>query len=102
MDVIVAILIIVGVIVFATVLLGIWLAILGISLFVSIIKRMFGGGRARQLPPPIRGVAVPQHWRVCSNQLCAAQNPPGARFCRRCGQREVPAVPVTARRVAAW
>lgn len=37
---------------------------------------------------------------VCRNGQCRQGNPPGARFCRRCGQPMVRTVQVVARRAA--
>jgi hypothetical protein len=35
---------------------------------------------------------------TCGNEQCRATNPPGARFCRRCGRAFAPAQPVAVRR----
>jgi hypothetical protein len=50
-----------------------------------------------------REVSVePSSTVTCSRERCRASNPPGARFCRRCG-RVLPAVEhVPVRRVAMW
>jgi hypothetical protein len=89
------ILIFIAVITVTAVVFGIWV-------FVTILRGIFrgvaylaGAPAKPQLPSAARGV-------TCPHDNCHANNPPIARFCRRCG-RELPHPQrVSVRRAAMW
>ena len=73
-------LIVVGLII-ASIVLGVWLLV---TIIKAIAGAIFGGTRAvlgvgrRPYQPPML--------QPCGQVRCHAMNPPGARFCRRCGK----------------
>ena len=101
-EVVVTLLAFFGVITVTAVIFGVWVVV---SL-LRIAFRMIGWG-ARLLFPPLtpprqRTIDVHASTVKCDRPRCSAGNPPGARFCRRCGQRLAGQQRVAVRRVAMW
>ena len=102
------ILIFVVVIAIAALLFGAWLTVSLIKHAVSTARWLFSARKPVKLHAPVQAMPLralpPLLWEpvICRNQLCVAHNPPGSRFCRRCGQRQVQPVAVQVGRVAAW
>lgn len=96
MEWLLVILIFLGVIAVTAVLFGGWV----IVIIATFIWRMLGGFsrgfRRRRIAGGSNGGLA------CANSLCRAANPPGARFCRRCGSAIPPAERVIVRRAAMW
>ncbi|MDB5292856.1 MAG: hypothetical protein JWL69_4097 [Phycisphaerales bacterium] len=97
MDLVFATLIFIAVIVVTMIFFGGWVVVM----IVRTVARAFGGPRTapvgRQVsysPPPIQQLAR------CPQTRCMADNPAGARFCRRCGQAMEAGRAVRVRRVA--
>ena len=90
-DFVITFIIFFGVMAVTAVLFGGWV-------LVSILRfcaRMIGG---RALPTAMQ-IA---NGRMCRNHQCRTVNPPGARFCRRCGRELENAEPMVARRATQW
>lgn len=105
MEVLVAILIFLAAIAIGFVAFCAWLAVRIIALLLMILWNVIAGFRStrpRKLPPRQGTLPVSLEPTTCSNRLCVAQNPPGARFCRRCGQRQARPLLVPVRRAAVW
>jgi ribosomal protein L40E len=105
MEGIVVILIFFAVIALTALIFVAWLIASVFRLGLCLLSWMFGGKarHVRAIQHPERPMMIPSHSAeplVCSNRLCVALNPPGARFCRRCGTRQVQPLPVIARRAA--
>jgi hypothetical protein len=97
MHLVLAPLIVFAVIVVTVIFFGGWVVVT----IVRTIARAFGGPRTapvgRQVsysPPPIQQLVR------CPQTRCMADNPAGARFCRRCGQAMEAGKAVRVRRVA--
>jgi len=74
-------------------------------LIVSIVRVMFRMIVALFSPAPSssrRGTSSPPALVMCTNARCRGPNPPGARFCRRCGVALPAAQRVAVRRAAMW
>lgn len=91
-----------GVIAVTVVVFGIWL----IVTVVRMIARAIGGGscmsRPDALPAPPRSIARELLSVRCRRSGCGADNPAGAKFCRRCGAELAETQSVSVRRVAMW
>ncbi len=105
MEIIVVILLFMAVIAIAMIAFGAWLIVriigLGLAFLGSIIDA-FRGTRTTNALPVQRAIPAKLEPTICSNRLCVTQNPPGARFCRRCGQRQARPLLVPVRRAAVW
>lgn len=80
-------LIVFGAIVVTVVMFGGWV----LFRIASIIVRWLMG-------KPFRTIEQIGGGSTCGNEQCRAVNPPGARFCRRCGRAFAPAQPMAVRR----
>ena len=93
----IALLVFLGIMAVASVVFGAWLIVMA-ARFVW--RRVFG------MPSPHarRPIALLQTSarNQCVRPLCCAENPPTARFCRRCGRVLPAAQQVAVRRVAMW
>lgn len=104
-EAIVFILIFIAIIAFAALAFAGWVLVSVISIVWSLLQWMFGNRRQPkgfETSPRRRPTLVSSEPTVCRNALCVAMNPPGARFCRRCGQRQPTPIAVPVRRTAAW
>jgi hypothetical protein len=91
-DLVITILIFVGVMGVTALLFGGWVVVL---IFRFIVRALSGNTAP---PPQQMGMGL-----TCHNNMCRASNPPGAQFCRRCGQSLGPSQRVSAvRRAALW
>ena len=99
MDILVAILVFLGVVIFAVLFFGGWV----IVSIVRLLARAMGGGRAPIPAPPPAPTRLPAPARLtCVHDNCRAANAAGARFCRRCGRPVAARGGAVVRRVAMW
>ena len=72
------------VVMIAMLILGLFLVMLVVKIIGALVRVIFGGTRAvfRAGARPYQAAQL-QH---CTQVRCHATNPPGARFCRRCGK----------------
>ena len=104
-EAIVVILVFIAIIAFAALAFAGWVIVSVISIGWSLLQWIFGKSRSSPAPGPVQRRPMPvlaAESTICRNPLCVAANPPGAHFCRRCGQRQPKPLPVTVRRAAAW
>ncbi len=92
MDILFGIIVIFGIALVLVLVFGGWI----IVSVVRLIARALHGGRSSALPPP------PRNFVRCGHPRCRAENPSGARFCRRCGKMLRVADTVVVRKVAMW
>ena len=92
-DLVVTILIFVGIMGVTALLFGGWVVV---SIVRFAARKL--SGQPAMLPPQMTGMGP-----TCANDRCRTTNPPGARFCRRCGQNlGQPQRVAAARRAAMW
>jgi hypothetical protein len=91
-----------GVITVTAVIFGVWVVLS----ILRMIFRALGWGARLLVPPTVpaqrRTIDVHASNVKCERPRCGAGNPPGARFCRRCGKRLAGERCVAVRRVAMW
>jgi hypothetical protein len=92
-DLVITILVFVGVMGIAAALFGGWI----IVSIVRLIGRALSGQRPAGPVQQSFGAGP-----TCMNDRCRTPNPPGAQFCRRCGQAIGPSQRVAVRRAAMW
>ncbi len=105
MEVLVAILIFLAAFAIGLVAFCAWLAVRIIALLMLFLWNVIATFRspAPRKRLPLQGtMSMNQEPAICANRLCVAQNPPGAQFCRRCGQRQARPISVPVRRAAVW
>ena len=95
---IVTILIFLGVIAISALLFAVWLVWEVLRLTCMLTWRIFFGRRSK----PAAIDARPADVMACPNPRCRGENPPIARFCRRCGSEMPRPQQVLARRAAMW
>ena len=95
---IITILIFLGVIAISAVLFTVWLVWEILRVVGIVLWRLFAGS-----PSTTRTIETkPAGLIACPNPRCRCENPPDARYCRRCGSEVRNVQPVLARRAAMW
>jgi hypothetical protein len=97
MDLVFATLIFIAVVVVTMIFFGGWVVVT----IIRTVARAFGGPRNAPVGRQVTYSSPPRQQLVrCPQTRCMADNPAGARFCRRCGQAIAASSAVRARRVA--